>query len=350
MKAVFSAAQLAHAPTRFLMRGRLVDYPEAPERARRLLVGARDAGATIHAARQFSAEHMSAVHSQAYLDFLESAWSEWSAVPDAGPELWASMRPHRPVEHQPRSVLGRAGMFTGDLACPITAATWSAACASAATALTAASLVAKGESCAYALCRPPGHHAYSGRAGGFCYLNNSAIAAQFLRANHERVAILDIDVHHGNGTQAIFYARNDILTVSVHADPEDFYPFYYGYAEETGVKAGEGFNLNIPLPVKSGDEAWLDALEQALQRIREFAPGALVIALGLDAHEADPLQGGAVTTGGYARLAEKIAAGNWPTVIVQEGGYLTPHLGDNLSMFLSAFEGGRELDVDSEPE
>lgn len=346
MKTVFAATQLAHSPGQFLSKGKLIDFPEAPERARRLLSGAREAGATIHAARNFGPEHLSQIHTQAYLDFLQNAWAEWEALPDHGPELRVSMHPHWPVERIPRSILGRAGIYMADFACPITARTWASVLASACTALTAASLVTKGEASVYALCRPPGHHANPARAGGFCYLNNSALAAQHLRSKFDRVAILDIDVHHGNGTQAVFYRRSDVLTVSVHADPSDFYPFYCGYADETGARAGEGFNVNIPVPVGSGDQVWLDALDKVLQRIADFDPGALVVALGLDAHEADPLHGGSVTTGGFARMAEKISAKGWPAVIVQEGGYLTDHLGDNLAMFLSAFEGGFNQHVD----
>ena len=190
---------------------------------------------------------------------------------------------------------------------------------------------------AYALCRPPGHHAFAERAGGFCFLNNSGLAAQALRSVHERVAILDVDVHHGNGTQGIFYERSDVLTVSIHGDPMDYYPFFYGHADQRGEGAGEGFNLNLPVPVKSGDAVWQAALARALQRISDFSPGALVLALGLDAHEADPLAGGAVTTEGFAVMAGMIAALKLPTVIVQEGGYLTDVLGDNLTSFLTGF-------------
>jgi acetoin utilization deacetylase AcuC-like enzyme len=218
------------------------------------------------------------------------------------------------------------------------------------TALTAADRVVKGERLSYALCRPPGHHAYANRASGFCYLNNGALAAERLRDQHERVAILDIDVHHGNGTQAIFYDRPDVLTVSIHADPAGFYPFYWGYAEETGDQEGEGYNFNLPLPVGAGDDQWLKAVDTALERIQKFAPGALVLGLGLDAHEADPLKGGTVTTAGFARIAEKIAGLALPTAIVQEGGYLTDHLSDNLAMFLTSYEGALERPVDAAAE
>jgi len=194
---------------------------------------------------------------------------------------------------------------------------------------------------AYALCRPPGHHAYADMAGGFCFLNNTAIAAQRLRTRHARVAILDVDVHHGNGTQGIFWERDDVLTVSIHADPADYYPYFWGHAHESGTGAGAGFNLNLPLPMGSGDAAWLAAGETALARVRAFAPDALVVALGLDASESDPLQGLRVTGDGFAAMAGRIAGVGLPTVLVQEGGYLSDDLGRNLVRFLAGFESGR---------
>jgi acetoin utilization deacetylase AcuC-like enzyme len=339
MKAVFSALQLAHAPARFLSKGHIVGYPESPERARALLEGARQAGAHICAARRFADDTITAIHAEAYVEFLKTAHGAWRAIEGAGPELMPSLRPAYPMLMEPKHIMGRAGMFMMDFSCAITEKTWSSVQASAMTALTAADLVLKGERVSYALCRPPGHHAYAAQAGGFCYLNNSALAAQYLRSAHERVAILDIDVHHGNGTQAIFYQRPDVLTVSLHADPADYYPFYWGSETESGEGEGKGYNMNLPLPLGSGDHAWLNALDTALDNVSAYNPGALVIALGLDAHEADPLKGGTVTQGGFARLAEMIASLGLPTVIVQEGGYLTEHLPDNLAMFLAAYEG-----------
>jgi acetoin utilization deacetylase AcuC-like enzyme len=346
MKAVFSGAQLGHSPSRFLSLGNIVDYPESPERARRLLEGARQAGSQILAARRFSEDTLSTVHLQAYLTFLRSAFEEWEQIAGAGPELMPSLRPVTRPFLRSKHILGRAGMYLMDFSCPITQDTWKSASASAMTALTAADLVLKGEKVSYALCRPPGHHAYANRAGGFCYLNNGALAAEQLRKALDRIAILDIDVHHGNGTQAIFYDRADILTVSIHADPAVFYPFYWGGAEETGSDEGEGYNLNLPLPLGAGNDQWLAALDTALERIEKFAAGALVIALGLDSHEADPLKGGTVTTGGFAKIAGQVAGLGLPTIIIQEGGYLTDHLADNLAMFLTSYEGALERSVE----
>jgi acetoin utilization deacetylase AcuC-like enzyme len=227
-----------------------------------------------------------------------------------------------------------------DFSSSVTRDTWDSARTSAFSALTAADLVLNGERAAYALCRPPGHHAYEERAAGFCYLNNAAIVAQHLRGRYPKVAILDIDVHHGNGTQAIFYDRPDVLTVSIHGDPKQYYPFFYGYADQRGENEGEGCNLNLPVPVKSPDAVWQRSLETALMLVRDFKPGALVLALGLDAHEADPLAGGAVTTQGFAEMARMIAQLGLPTVITQEGGYLTEHLSGNLTSFMDGFQKG----------
>lgn len=350
MKAVFSALQLGHAPSRFLSKGEIVPYPESPERARVLLEGARQAGAQICAARRFDAGRLAAIHDASYLDFLQTAHGLWAQDDSAGPELLPSLRETIPALVPPTHVMARAGRHMMDFSCALTAKTWASVQASAMTALTAAEMVAGGEAVAYALCRPPGHHAYANRASGFCYLNNTALAAQRLRDGRERVAILDVDVHHGNGTQAIFYDRPDVLTVSIHADPASYYPYYWGGAGETGTAEGTGFNLNLPLPVGSGDDPWFGAVEQALARIQSHAPTALVIALGLDAHESDPLRGGSLTQAGFARIAEQVAALGLPTVIVQEGGYLTEHLSDNLAMFLSAFEGAHEfIQTSAEP-
>jgi acetoin utilization deacetylase AcuC-like enzyme len=202
-------------------------------------------------------------------------------------------------------------------------------------------MVMDGEDAVYALCRPPGHHAYRDLAGGFCFMNNSAIAAEHLRTKHERVAILDVDVHHGNGTQGIFYSRPDVLTVSIHADPTGYYPFVWGYADEKGEGNGLGTNLNIPLAIGTGDDGFIDALALAEKTIKSFAPTALVLALGLDASEHDPLAALKVTTPGFNRIGQAVARFGLPTVIVQEGGYLSDILGANLTSTLAGFEQAR---------
>lgn len=338
MKTIFNAIQLGHAPKRYLSKGCMVHYPDQPERVRRLLDGVRKAGSVVHAAKRFKENALQVAHSARYINFLKHGYKEWSELEGSHEEMMPSVRPAPGVNNYSEHILGKAGWHLSDFSCPMVATTWPAARASADTALTAAQLVSQGERAVYALCRPPGHHAQNDRAGGFCYLNNAALAAQFLRRIVDRVAILDIDVHHGNGTQQIFYHNHSVFTVSIHGDPNEYYPFYQGFKNQTGAGKAEGKNLNIPVPVKSGDSVWLDSLETALIAINDFAPQALVLSLGLDAHEADPLEGGAVTTQGFAEMAVMIEWLNLPTVIIQEGGYLTPFLGDNLASFLTGFE------------
>src|SRR5581483_2559880 len=296
MKCVFDEAQNAHAPRRYLLFGNIGDFPESPERMTRLLAGAAKAGLERVPPRAFGPERLATVHSARYLDFLEHGHAQWREIDGAHPEMMPSIRPLDAPSAYPDGILGRAGWHIQDFSAAVTAETWGSVRASAMTGLTAAALVLEAERAAYALCRPPGHHAAAERAGGFCYLNNAALAAEALRTRHATVAVLDIDVHHGNGTQSIFYQRADVLTLSIHGDPRNYYPHFYGYADQRGEGAGEGFNVNLPVPVKSGDAVWQQALDAALTRIADFAPGALVLALGLDAHEADPLAGGAVTT------------------------------------------------------
>jgi acetoin utilization deacetylase AcuC-like enzyme len=314
---------------------------EQPERATRLLAAAKAAGHEVDAPRAYGMAPAETVHAPEYLDFLQVAARDWAKLPTASAEVVPNVHPARYPATYPKALAGRAGWHQVDLACPIGPHTWEAALAASEVATTAADMVQEGAREAYALCRPPGHHAYADMAGGFCFLNNTAIAAQRLRGRHGRVAVLDVDVHHGNGTQGIFDARDDVLTVSIHADPANYYPYFWGHAHERGSGAGEGFNLNLPLPLGSPDAPWLEAGDKALARIRDFAPTALVIALGLDASESDPLQGLKVTGAGFHAMARKIAGLGLPTVLVQEGGYLSDELGRNLVQFLSGFAAGR---------
>jgi acetoin utilization deacetylase AcuC-like enzyme len=228
-----------------------------------------------------------------------------------------------------------------DTSTPIRAGTWDAVYGSAQAAVSAADAVVE-HGGAYALCRPPGHHAYADSAGGFCFLNNTAIAAERLLARTGGpVAIIDIDVHHGNGTQGIFYSRGDVLTVSVHADPANYFPFYAGYAGERGEGPGEGANLNLPLAEGSGDGPWLETIAEGLRTVAAFRPAALVVALGFDASEHDPIGAFKVTTEGFAAAARAVAAAHETILLVQEGGYLCEALPRNLAAFLRAFEEAR---------
>lgn len=341
MKAFHDPGEAAHHPRFFLMRGALRANFEIPARAASLREGLARLGLVPEAVTPAGMAELARLHSQPYLDFLESAAAEWAALPEAGPEVVANIHPTPEMLEQaqlaPTHITARTGIFTADTACPIGPGTWEASLGAAGCALAAADVAARGGD-AYALCRPPGHHAYAARAGGHCYINNSALAAQRLRdAGAARVAVLDIDSHHGNGTQGIFWDRPDVLTISLHADPSRYYPWYVGFAGETGGGAGAGFNLNLPQPFGTGDEGWLAALEQGLATIRGFAPDALVVALGFDASEHEPLAALKVTADGFARAGQAIGALNLPTAICQEGGYNCDILGDLLARFLSGF-------------
>jgi acetoin utilization deacetylase AcuC-like enzyme len=341
VKAVYTERHRSHDPQFVLVRGLVKRTSEQPGRADKLLEGVIAGRHELIEPTAFGQGPRARVHSPEYLRFLSEAWDEWSALGDAGPEMVANVHPVRQPATYPTHIVGKLGWHTADTACPIGPGTWAAACAASDVAVTAAQLVMDGEDASYALCRPPGHHAYRDMAGGFCFLNNTAIAAAHLRLRHERVAILDVDVHHGNGTQGIFYQRNDVFTVSIHADPASFYPFVWGHAHERGEGPGLGANLNIPLPLGTGDDGYVQALALAEKAITAFAPGALVVALGLDASEHDPLAGLAVTTDGFRRIGAAIAKLALPTVFVQEGGYLSDILGSNLTAALGGFEGSR---------
>lgn len=334
MKAIFDDRQRLHDPQHYMANGKTYPSPEAPERIARLMAGAQAAGCQFQAPDDAGLGPIAAIHSAEYLHFLQNIYTRWQRIPDAGPEVIPNIHPADRHNNYPKSALGQAGYHQTDTSCPIGAHTWEAAYWSAQSAITGADLVAGGERAAYVLSRPPGHHAFRDLAGGFCFLNNSGIAAERLRENGLRPAILDVDVHHGNGTQGIFYARDDVLTISLHADPDRFYPFYWGAAQERGEGRGMGYNLNLPLPRGTGDADYLKTLDTALARIHAFGADVIVVALGLDAHIDDPFKGLAITTPGFQVMAEAIARLGLPLVLVQEGGYVSDALSDNLTAFL----------------
>lgn len=337
MKTVFHEAQRRHDPKHFLSSGAPQPNPEQPARIDALLEGVEAAGLDTVAPEDHGLGPVAAVHTAEYLTFLRNIHTRWQRIEAASEEVIPNIHPDRREAGYPKSAVGQAGWHMADTACPISSDTWESAYWSAQTAIGAADLVLGGELAAYALCRPPGHHAFADLAGGFCFLNNSAIAAQRAREAGRRVAILDVDLHHGNGTQGIFYRRGDVLTVSIHADPERYYPFFWGYAQERGEGPGLGANLNLPIPRGSGDEVFLKALEPGLERIRDFGADILVVALGLDAFGGDPFGGLAVTTAGFGRIGAACASLKLPGIIVQEGGYLCDDLGANLTGFLTGF-------------
>ena len=335
MKAFLDPRQALHDPKHFMANGTLQPNPEVPARIDVLKLGADAAGCIFEAPVDHGLGPIAALHSPEYLTFLQTAHARWSRIEGASPEVIPNIHPAARTDSYPKSVLGQAGFHQADTACPISGGTWEAAYWSAQSVLSAADAVADGAKAAYALCRPPGHHAFGDLAGGFCFLNNAAIAAEALRAGGLRPAILDVDVHHGNGTQGLYYARADVLTVSIHADPMRFYPFFWGHAHERGQGAGQGYNLNLTLARGTGDADYMDTLAMAMQTIRSFGAEVIVVALGLDAHENDPFQGLRLTTPGFTRIAEAIVRTGLPLLVVQEGGYVSGDLGPNLTAFLS---------------
>lgn len=339
MITVFDDMQRLHNPPSFIVAGKPKPMPERPERIDMLLEGVKRAGGTLIAPPPIGNETLSLVHDARYLRFMDTLWERWHRQPEAAeypaPNIHALGRASLAPVGYPKSVVGQCGYHLGDGSCPIMEKTWQAAKASAATAAHAAGLMLKGERFAYALCRPPGHHAASDVAAGFCYINNSGLAAEIMTRAGRRVAILDIDVHHGNGTEAIFYDRADILTISLHADTSRFYPFFWGYAEETGRGEGEGYNLNLPLPRGTKIDDYRAALVKAFRRIGDFAPDMLVIAAGLDIAFDDPFQGFAIETTDFQTIGGDIAGLKLPMLVVQEGGYPSASLGANLASLLA---------------
>lgn len=341
MRVFHSVESPAHDPAGYFRRGELVAHPEQASRYAILRDAAQAAGHDLVEAGDQGLDPILAVHAPAYVDFLRQAWARRDELPGVGDEILTGhfARPH--MHRRPASLLGLVGSFTADTSTPIRAGTWRAVHGAAQAAISAADAALAGGH-AYALARPPGHHAYADSAGGFCFLNNSAVAAERLRAaTGGPVAVLDVDVHHGNGTQGIFYRRGDVVTVSIHADPSAYFPYFAGYADETGEGEGAGANHNLPLPHGTGDAGWLEAVARGLALVGECRPRALVVALGLDASQDDPIGALKVTRDGFARAADLIARAGLPTAIVQEGGYLCEALPRNLVAFLGAFDAGR---------
>ena len=339
MKCYYAKVTERHDPAFRISFGRIARNAEQAERARLLLAGLDQLGLPVSEPDPVPRDILERVHTKKLLSFLETGWAEWQAFPDAGPEVVPNVHALNKERSYPKHILGRAGWHMGDTAAPLGEHGWEATLGAVAAAHDAARAVQQGESVAYALCRPPGHHSSADVVAGHCMLNCAAVAVETLKPTHPRIAVLDIDVHHGNGTQDIFYDREDVLFVSVHATPETYYPFFVGYAHETGRGAGEGYNLNIPLAQSTGDDGWCDAIASGLDRVAEFKPDALVVSLGLDAHENDPLKGLKVTFDGFRRAGQMIAAAGLPTVLVQEGGYLSPDLTTSLVAYLAGHTG-----------
>ena len=334
--------QALHDPETVFRTGRLIEQPDRRERYRIFLEVARAEGHEIRTAPPGDLEPILAVHDADYVRFLETVFARWSAQPGYGPVVVPNVHPTHRMHRRPTELLGELGWYSNSTSCPITADTWASVRASAQAAIHAADLVREGDGAVYALCRPPGHHAYPDLMSGACFLNNAAIATHRLTHRHPRVALVDIDVHHGNGSQHVFYERADVLFASIHVDPRLSAPYYAGFADETGAGPGHGLTHNQPLPWGTRDPAWLDAIEAALARVCAFAPTALVVSLGFDAAEHDPVGTFCITDEGFAEAGRRLAALGLPTLLVQEGGYLSRHLGGYLRAFLRGFEGIRD--------
>jgi acetoin utilization deacetylase AcuC-like enzyme len=313
---------------------------EQPVRADDVLAHVRSAGlGPVIAPADYGRRPLTAIHAPDYVDFLERAWSDWIAAGHTG-DAFGGCTPMADMNARvPSSIQGRLGYYSFDTSAPITAGTWRAAYDAAQCALTGADLLAGGERAAFALCRPPGHHASTSYFGGYCYLNNVSIAAQaLLERGRSRIAILDVDFHHGNGTQSIFYARSDVLFASIHGDPSEEYPYFSGYAEETGAGEGEGCNCNFPLPPGSGPDRWFAALADACARIRAYRPQALVVSLGVDTFERDPISSFKLRSSDYVELGRTIRALDVPTLFALEGGYALDAIGVNVTNTLEGFQ------------
>lgn len=341
MKCFYAAEQALHAPASELNRGTMGSPFEAASRAATVATALTDAGiGPLMPPSAFPDAIVARVHDSGFLEFLRTAHDEWRALGrdgDAMPMCWpgTTMYPMRPGA----GLDARLGHYCFDIMTPITATSWTAARASVNTALAGAQvLTSDGQGSAFALCRPPGHHAGIAAYGGYCFLNSAAVAAQYLRDNGaRRVAVFDPDYHHGNGTQQIFYDRDDVLYVSIHADPQTDFPFYSGFSDEVGSGAGEGFNLNLPLPQGTRWPEWEQALQTALAALTRFAPDALVISLGVDTLEGDPLCHFNLQSDDFARLGQRIARLGLPTLFVLEGGYQLDLIGRNVVRTLQGF-------------
>ena len=328
-----------------MFRGELVPCFEVPARADHVLAELqRRALGSVQQPHAFDDSALECVHSPRYLRFLATAWDQWVALDPATadkdrlPSVWPTRTFRADIE--PDNFAAKMGLYSFDAGTPFTAGTWVAARAGANCALSAAQRLLLGDRASFALSRPPGHHAGADFFGGYCFLNNAALAAQHLRAaGMAKVAVLDIDYHHGNGTQAIFYERPDVFFASIHGDPRTEYPFYLGHADERGVGAGLGANLNLPLPRGTGFAVWSQALDTALCAIGEFGANALVVSLGMDTFVGDPISGFTLGSDDYLQVGRRIAAARLPTAFVFEGGYAVAEVGVNAVNVLEGFAG-----------
>jgi acetoin utilization deacetylase AcuC-like enzyme len=345
---VWSPDTRLHRPDAEIWVGVRTDGTEVPERVDRIIEATSAKGWHLVAAEPHDDDVLLDVHDADFLEHLATVHDRWlaSGIPElvgqdrvvpymfATPAMQGSLLARRPT-----AVHALAGWYCYDTMTLVGPGTWPAVRAAADCALTAADLVASGQPMAYAVCRPPGHHATRNGYGGSCYLNNTALAAQALRRHgHDRVAVVDVDAHHGNGTASIFYARADVLYGSVHVDPgAGWFPHVVGFADETGSGDGAGTTINLPVQPESGDVPWVAAVESLAEAVAGHGASALIVSLGVDAAADDPESPLRVSAGGYASAGRILADLSLPTVAVQEGGYHLDSLGDLVTGFLAPF-------------
>ena len=294
----------------------------------------------IRAPRDFGLEPLTQVHDPDYVEFLAEAWSLWQEAGYQGEAMTTCWPARRMVQRKPTHIDGLLGYYSLAVETSITSGTYQAALASANVALNGAELLNQGELKAFSLCRPPGHHAALDMFGGYCFFNNAGLGAQhLLNQGAGRIAIFDVDYHHGNGTQDIFYQRDDVLFISIHAHPAQEFPHFLGYADENGEAEGEGFNINYPLYHGANFEQWLQPFKEALDQIRNYSPDALIVSLGVDTFENDPISHFKLQSDDFITYGSYLADLNLPTLFVMEGGYAVEEIGINTVNVLQGFEG-----------
>ena len=331
-----------HFPKAELAGGELVRPYECPERWDIIIAALKQNGhRDMRSPDALDMHTVTRIHSEDFLVFLQNAWSLWQQAEFTGEAIPTVFPVRRMQQREPDFIDGKLGYFALASETAITSGTWKAAISSAACAQSAQKLVTGGETMAFALCRPPGHHAGIDLYGGYCFLNNAAIAAQgFIDDGAQRVALLDVDFHHGNGSQDIFYQRDDVLFISLHGDPKHAFPHFLGYADETGQGTGEGFNINYPLPPGTHYNEWHAALMAAIKKIRHYSPDVLVVSLGVDTFAEDPISFFKLASEDFTHYGSEIAKLGLPTLFVMEGGYAVEQIGVNTVNVLNGFLGG----------
>lgn len=344
MHIFYDSQHIQHDPGQlhsFMTPGGTVHYPEVAQRGMLIHDAVKTANlGPITQPGEFGLDPIAEVHEHNMLNVMQNVYQQMRQTGETGPIIPNTFSVRATPRHKPYAIQGTLGMVCFDTFSPIFEHTWQVAYWSAQSAISAAALVsAGGEQVVYALCRPPGHHAAHDKFGGCCYLNNAAIAANWLAQQGQRIAILDIDYYHGNGTQDIFYGRSDVIFCSIHADPLNTYPYYWGFADEFGAGAGLNYNFNFPLPPKCNEFRYMEAYDEALFKIRQFVPDVLIISLGVDMITHSGNAHFQLPAAALGRMGAKILAFDLPTVVVQEGGYDLPTVGNNVVTFLHGLSG-----------